>query len=172
LTDQNNEGYNAFVRAEQENYMQTKTPPEQKPQLYAVPKLDEAAIPRPKRTRKPKMPPIPQAILDAMTELEQQHFYFVIDGYQQDYPDMKATDLICLYQAAIEYINLQRVQAKQLKSGEVISMARQHPGVQMRAWLDMMDVTRKARSKGGKAGEDPEEVKQVKEALKALSNAG
>ena len=154
--------------------MSTKTPAEQKPQLYVVNQLDEAAPARRTTGRKPKpkMPAFPQALLDGMSPLEQEHFYFFIESYQQDYPGMKPTDLICLYQAALEYINTLRVQAKQLQSGEVISMARQHPGVQMRAWLDMMDVTRKARTKGKTSDADSEEAKQVKEALRALSSAG
>ena len=152
--------------------MQVKAPAEQKPQLYEVPKLEEAAGPRTGRKRKAKMPPLPQALLDGMSELEQDHFFFFLEAYKEDYPGMKPTDIICLHQAALEYINTLRVQAKQLATGEVISMARQHPGVQMRAWLDMMDVTRKARSKSGKTSqEDSEEVKQVREALKALSTA-
>jgi hypothetical protein len=144
--------------------------PADRPQLYVVPKLDQAAPTRPARARRPKMPALPQALLDGMSELEKEHFYFFLDAYQQDYPSMKPTDIICLHQAALEYINTLRVQAKQLASGEVISMARQHPGVQMRAWLDMMDVTRKARTKG-KTSDESDEAKQVKEALKALSGA-
>lgn len=144
-----------------------------KPQLYIVPKLDVPAPARvsPGRKRKPKMPPLPQGLLDGMAELEREHFWYFIESYQSDYPQMKPTDIICLYQAALEYINTLRVQAKQLASGEVISMARQHPGVQMRAWLDMMDVTRKARTRSGKSQDDSDEVKQAKEALKALSMA-
>ncbi len=153
--------------------MPARTPADQSPQLYSVAMLDEAAEPRPiaGRKRKPKMPALPQALLDGMSTLEQEHFYFFIEAYQADYPGMKPTDMICLHQAALEYINTLRVQARQLATGEVISMARQHPGVQMRAWLDMMDVTRKARTKSGKTQEDSEEAKQVKEALKALSVA-
>lgn len=151
--------------------MTTKTPAEQKPQLYVVTQLDQPAPSRITTGRKPKlkMPPLPQGLLDGMTELEQQHFWYMIDAYQQDYPSMKPTDIICLYQAALEYVNTLRVQAKQLKSGEVISMARQHPGVQMRAWLDMMDVTRKARTRTGKSNEDSDEVKQIRDAFKALA---
>ena len=145
-----------------------------KPQLYVVPKLSIPAPERPKdhHKRKPKMPPLPQGLLDGMSELEREHFWYFIESYQLDYPQMKQTDIICLYQAALEYINTLRVQAKQLASGEVISMARQHPGVQMRAWLDMMDVTRKARTRSGKAQDETEEAKQAKAALKELSMAG
>jgi hypothetical protein len=41
----------------------------------------------------------------------------------------------------------------------------------MRAWLDMMDVTRKARTKGKIQDADSDEAKQVKEGLKALSTS-
>jgi hypothetical protein len=41
----------------------------------------------------------------------------------------------------------------------------------MRAWLDMMDVTRKARTKGKTQDADSDEAKQVREALKALLTA-
>jgi hypothetical protein len=151
----------------------SNSPAEQKPQLYVVTHLDEPAPSRNTTGRKPKpkMPPLPQGLLDGMTELEQQHFWYFIDAYQVDYPSMKPTDVLCLYFAAMEYVNYLRVQAKQFKSGEVISMARQHPGVQMRAWLDMMDVTRKARTRSGKSTDDSEDVQAVKAALKSLSNA-
>lgn len=154
--------------------MPTKAPGAQPAPMYIVSKLDQPAADRPRATghhkSKPKMPPLPQGLLDGMTTLEVEHFWYFIESYQSDYPQMKPTDIICLYQAALEYINTLRVQAKQLASGEVISMARQHPGVQMRAWLDMMDVTRKARTRGKKADDDSEEVAEVKRALKAMSS--
>lgn len=100
-------------------------------------------IGRPRKTL--KLPPLPQEILDGMTPLEQEHFKFFIASFERDYPGMTPSDLLCLNQAAIEYINLLRVQATQMQTKQVISMARQHPGVQLRQWLDAMSVTRKQR---------------------------
>jgi hypothetical protein len=57
----------------------------------------------------------------------------------------------------------------ELSTGELITMARQHSGVQMRALLDMLSVTRKART-AGKKEEDPQLV-EARKALLGLSEA-
>lgn len=117
------------------------------PQTLVVQKLTEAAPAKVGRKRKLKMPPLPQAILDGMTPLEREHFEFLIAAYNDEYGDsLTPADQISLQQAAIEYINLLRVQADQLSTGKIISMARQHPGVQLRQWLDSLSVTRKQRA--------------------------
>jgi hypothetical protein len=146
--------------------------PAMKPEMFSVIRLEtpsQLEEAKPGRKRRLKMPPIPQEVFDGMTALELEHYHFFVEAYQQDYPGMKPTDLICLHQAALEYINTLRVQAKQLKTGEVISMARQHPGVQLRAWLDAMSVTRKARTSAKKDTEESDQAKELKAALKALS---
>lgn len=122
------------------------------------------------RPRKLEMPPLPEEMFEGMTELEQQHFTFFVEAYQKDYPQMSPSDCLCLHQAALEYINLLRVQATQLRKREVISMARQHPGVQLRQWLDQMACTRKARTAGKAPTAEDEDRASLKRALSALSS--
>lgn len=109
------------------------------------------------RPRKLVMPPLPQELLDGMTALELEHYNFFLAAYKADYRITKPSDLLALNQAALEYINLLRVQAQQLKSGQVITAARQHPGVQLRAWLSEMGVTRSKRK-----GDDDEGDAEIK----------
>jgi hypothetical protein len=114
------------------------------------------------------MPDLPQGILDGMTPLEIQHFEHFIRAFREDYPDLTQAQLISLTQAAIEYVNLLRVQAQQLETGQVISMARQHPGVQLRAWLDSLGATRKQQGRDTNEGKENE--KQLREVLSRLSS--
>jgi hypothetical protein len=67
---------------------------------------------------------------------------------------MVPTDYLILHLAGLEYIKYLRVVAEELETGKVISMARQHPGVNMRALLDQLSVTRKARTSRGQKEED------------------
>jgi hypothetical protein len=128
-----------------------------------------AAPPRTGRPRKLRYPPIPQEVLDGMTALEREHFDFFIDSIRQDYQIKLPSDQVALYMAALEYVNLLRVQAHQLKTGEVITAARQHPGVQLRAWLDSMAATRAKRGPA-KDGDDQEQA--FRAGLSKLAGAG
>lgn len=140
--------------------------PYETPKTLRVTPLQTAYRPPAGRPTKLKMPPLPQAIMDGMTDLEKQHFDYFVRSFRQEYPSLSAADLLCLQQAALEYINLLRVQAQQLSTGQVISMARQHPGVQLRQWLDMLSVTRKQR----RAPSDGSEVeKDLRDSLMRLS---
>lgn len=143
--------------------------PQEAPRTLRVAPLQHAYQPPTGRPTKLKMPPLPQEIMDGMSTLERQHFDYFIRSFRQEYPSLSAADLLCLQQAAIEYINLLRVQARQLKSGEVISMARQHPGVQLRQWLDMLSVTRKSRPN---RDEGKEVEKDLRDSLLKLSATG
>lgn len=109
------------------------------------------------RPRKLEMPPLPQELLDGFTELEREHFQFFLDAFRQDYGIKKPSDEIALFNAACEYIQLLRVNATSAKTGEVITAARQHPGVQLRAWLDSMGSTRKQRKDQGEADTEKDE---------------
>jgi len=143
--------------------------PNAKPPTFSVvPLSDESQItaPRVGRPRKLKMPPLPQAILDGMTELEHKHFDYFLESFRDQYPDLTAADQIMLVQAALEYINTLRVQATQLSTGQVITMSRQHPGVQMRAYMDQLSITRKSRKPTERSAED-----DTRDWLTALSQA-
>lgn len=107
-----------------------------------------ALPPETKRSGRPKklrMPPMPQEIMDAMSELEQEHFTFFIESIKEEYPDLTMSDMIYLQQAGLEYINTLRLQVEQLRSGQLVTMSRQHPSVQFRAWIDLLSVSRKQR---------------------------
>lgn len=98
-----------------------------------------------KRTgRRPKLkfPPLPQEIMDAMTDLERAHFEYFIEAIQQD-NKLRPSDYIGLYAAGLEYVAYLRLQASQMATGELVTMSRQHPGVQLRAWLDTMSFSRR-----------------------------
>jgi hypothetical protein len=77
-----------------------------------------------------------------------------IAEYHDLFPDLLATDYRILFLAATAYIKFLRVTANELASGTVLAMSRQHPGVEMRALLDQLSVTRRARSRT--KAEEPE----------------
>lgn len=120
--------------------------------------LSTASIPRPPRVGRPSklvMPPLPQEILDGMKPIEIAHFEFFRDGYLEAYVNKYGkqptpTAQICIVQASLDYINLLRLQAEQMKSGNLVSQARQHPGVQVRAWLQSIGLQEKDYEEGKK----------------------
>jgi hypothetical protein len=124
-------------------------------------------LPRPNgRPKKHAMPPMPQEVLEGMTDLERQHYEYFLRAYKGDYPNMTPSDEIALTMAALEYVNLLRTQAQQMATGEPVSASRQHPGVQLRQWLDSMAATRKQRKNDPAA----EERAAWQEALSGLSH--
>lgn len=136
-------------------------------QLHPVETPTKEQTPAKGRPPRRKMPAMPEEILSGMSPLERQHYDYFLYAIRHDYPNLTPSDEISLQMAAIEYVNLMRVQAKQLQTGETITQARQHPGVQLRAWLDSMHATRKARV-SGKKQDSPEEA-DLRAALSALS---
>lgn len=139
--------------------------------VVKVVRLERAqdATPRRGRPRKLEMPPLPQELLDGFTALERQHFEFFIEAMKADYRIEKPSDMLALHMAACEYINLLRVNATSAASGEVITAARQHPGVQLRAWLDSMSTTRRARRSEG-SDADSSEQQEWAAAMRKLSS--
>ena len=117
------------------------------------------------RPAKLEMPPLPEM---PMTDVEKPLFDFFIAAYRAEYPDLNATDNILLHLAALEYIKWLRIIAEELETGTVISMARQHPGVNMRALLDQLSVTRKARTAGKKEA-DSDDEKELKDFFMSMS---
>lgn len=107
----------------------------------------------------PKMP--------GMTEAEELLFDQFIEEYLDLFPDLLSTDYRILFLAATAYIKFLRVTANELASGTVLAMSRQHPGVEMRALLDQLSVTRRARSRT--KAEEPESA-EVRDFLMQLSD--
>lgn len=119
---------------------------------------------RPPKLEMPDLPDMP------MTPSEKAMFDFWIAAFREQYPDLVPTDHLLLYLAGLEFIKYLRVIAEELETGKVISMARQHPGVNMRALLDQLSVTRKARTTGQK--QDDDTTKQAQEQLAKLFGQG
>lgn len=94
---------------------------------------------KPGRPSSLEMPPLPAEILDNMSENEREHFDYFRSAYEaaaiRKYGRLTPTAEINILQAALDYIHLLRLQAEQIKSGTLVSQARQHPGVQLRSWL-------------------------------------
>lgn len=104
-----------------------------------------------------------------MSDAERRVFDDFITEYMREYPDLTQTDYRLLHLAAIEYIKYIRIAAQELESGQVISMARQHPGTAMRALLDQLSTTRKQRTRGAKQNE-PEEAEELRQILLSIGN--
>lgn len=123
--------------------------------------IDRAAGPAPKRGRPKKnaMPALPLALLESMTDLEREHFHFFIAAIEELYPDLNKLDRLLVRLMACSYIALLRMEAAQMESGQLVTMSRQHPGVQLRAWMDLLSVTRKQRGKVDKDDEAAEFLK-------------
>lgn len=112
------------------------------------------------RPAKLVMPPLPHM---PMSPVEQDLYDFFIAAYHEDYPDLTATDHLLLQLAGYEYIKFLRLISEELESGKLVSMARQHPGVQFRALLDQMSVTRRSRIAHGKPDDDAEGAKEIRD---------
>jgi len=150
--------------------LQTPTKKTQ-PRTGANPSIDTSPItqleePRfsPTKGRPKRQAPMP---LMPMEETEKIFFNGFIEEYLTEYPDMTPTDYRILFLAGIEYIKYLRVAASELENHQVISMARQHPAVNMRALLDQLNATRKLRSKGKPT--EPEDAAELREVLLQLS---
>lgn len=104
------------------------------------------------RPSKLKYPPLPAEIMESMSELEQEHFNYFIEAIKKD-NTLRPSDYIGLYAAGLEYIAYLRLQAWQITSGQQVTMSRQHPGVQLRAWLDTMSFSRRKGDTSGKRNE-------------------
>ena len=130
----------------------------------SIVKSTPSKVGRPPKLEPPDMPEMP------MTEGERALFDFWIAAFKQQYPDLVPTDHLLLFLAGLEFIKYLRIIAMELEEHTVISMARQHPGVNMRALLDQLSVTRKARNQGKTSDDD--EAKRAREELgKLFGNA-
>lgn len=105
------------------------------------------------RPRNLKYPALPAEIMESMTDLEREHFEYFIAAIKAD-NKLRPSDYIGLYAAALEYVAYLRLQASQIASGQLVTMSRQHPGVQLRAWLDTMSFSRRKGTSGEKAESD------------------
>lgn len=131
-----------------------------KPAVDAEP-ITQLEIPRTVATggRPKKLRPMP--VMEGMSDVEQVLFDDFIREYLDEYPDITPTDYRMLFLVAVEYIKYLRIVSKELATGTVLSMARQHPGTNMRALQDQLSFTRKARMHGkAPANEDEEKLRE------------
>jgi hypothetical protein len=119
------------------------------PRLEAPP---PTPIKSPGRHKKLTYPGLPQEIYDGMTEIERAHFDWFIQTARR-LVEGEEFDELGIHMAGLDYIQLLRMQARQLASGELVSQARQHPGVQLRQWLEITSLSRKSRP--AKKEDDP-----------------
>lgn len=114
------------------------------------------------------MPPLPQEIYEGMSDLERQHFDFFVEAFMHELPDPSPIEIICVRMGALDYINSLRLQVEQLRSGQLVTMSRQHPAVQLRAWID---AALRRRKQGGKElTQEQEERASLKSVLLGLSS--
>lgn len=134
-----------------------------KPITQLEPQRQVATGGRPKKLR-------PMPMLDGLSDAEKILFNDFIEENLAEYPDISATDYRMLFLIGAEYIKYVRVVEEELRSGKVLSMARQHPGTNMRALQDQLSITRKARMHG-KPQDGGEEAEKLREILYQVSKS-
>lgn len=137
------------------------------PTIPAKPIIQFQQPRKPGRPTKASLPPLPKY---PMEPEEQAIFDAFVKGYNEEYPDLTDTDQLILHLAAAEYVKCLRVLQEEFDTNKILSQARQHPSVQLRAYLDQLSVTRKQRDKKP-AGTD-EEKNQAESFLMGLSQKG
>ena len=139
------------------------------PSVDAEP-ITQLELPRTVATggRPKKLPPMP--VMDGLSDTEKVLFDGFINEYLTEYPDITPTDYRMLFLVAVEYIKYLRIVSKELTSNKVMSMARQHPGTNMRALQDQLSITRKARMHG-KPPSDGEDAERLREILYQVSKS-
>ena len=97
--------------------------------------------------------------LEGMSEPETQRYELFLNYMRSEYDDLTPFDHMLVELAAIEYVKYLRWLAKEIKTGETASMARQNPGVQMRENLKMLSIWRKDRANApGKVEDDADKI--------------
>lgn len=116
-----------------------KRTPTDKPEVLSVPQL--TVLPRGSsgRPRKPERPDF------HFSDEEQVRYDWFLHCFDKEYPDLTPSDWLILELAGVAYIKLLRMNAVEIESGQLITMARQNPSTDFTRYLDMLSVTRKAR---------------------------
>lgn len=105
--------------------------------LQATPKR----VGRPPAVKRPEPP-----AFEWQSEYEHELYEWFIDCIERDYPNMKDSDKLLLPLAAAEYVKWMRLLGNEIKSGELVTQARQHPGQMFSRLLDsVLGTTRKQR---------------------------
>lgn len=110
----------------------------------------------PRMGRPPKLPPAPMPDFE-MSPDEQYIFRYFIDAIKADYPKLAPSDLLLLPICAAEYVKYLRMLQREMKSGELVTMSRQHPGTMFARFMaQLLGTTRASRLKN--KPEDPEDA--------------
>lgn len=133
---------------------QRRTPTDM-PETLKVVRLTQERTKKAGRKKKLTVPELPAEIWDAMSSVEQAYYTFWTESVREENPDLTNSDHIYLMLAGLELINVLRTAEKQISAGELITMARQHPGLQFRSLVDMLSVSRKARKSSDKGDKEP-----------------
>lgn len=101
----------------------------------------------PKRNGRPPNAKRPQPpAFDWQSDYERELYEWFIACIEADYPNMKESDKLLLPLAAAEYVKWMRLVGNEVKSGELVTQARQHPGQMFSRLLDsILGTTRKQR---------------------------
>src|SRR5258708_19834780 len=108
--------------------------------LEAAPQKSGRPVGRPAKMEMPALPEL------ALNPVEQDLLDYFLWAYHTEFPDLKPTDNLILFLAAVEWIKYLRMIREELETGKLVTMSRQHPGVSLRGLLDQLSVTRKART--------------------------
>jgi hypothetical protein len=127
--------------------------PTSSPDIFSLAPV-EAAQPRLGRPRTKLIP----LSLDGLTPAESQRYELFINYMHKEYEDLTPFDMLLVEVAAVEYIKYLRWLANEIKTGEAASMARQHPGVQMRENLKLLSVWRKDRANSPKSDDSVDKI--------------
>jgi hypothetical protein len=101
-------------------------------------------------------PPTPPQF-EWQNDYERDLYEWLVDRYPVDYPGLKDTDLVFLYIAAAETVKYMRLLGTEIQSGELVTMARQHPGQMLARILDsLLGTTRNKRLARGDDKTDDE----------------
>jgi hypothetical protein len=131
--------------------------PNARPEILNLPLVTSA---RPKRGRPRKtaadLPPMELRLSDA----ERARYELFVNYLVSEVPNLTPFDLLLLEACALEYIKYLRWLANEIDTGEVASMSRHHPGVQMRENLRMLSIWRKDRAADKKADAEVDKIVQ------------
>jgi hypothetical protein len=121
-----------------------------------------------RRGRPPKytQPPIPQELLDGMSDLEKEWYFYFIKTIKEEYPDLSRFDLIQVHVLLAPcFVSCMRLETQQMSKKELVMMSRQDPRTQFNNLMNSLSVRRRDRKQ-----EKHEEKSEVKDYIMGLVN--
>jgi hypothetical protein len=118
--------------------------PSDKPESFSVEPLK--LVPKEKGKPGPKKAPEWNYLALDFKEPEQERFAYFVWSIEKIIKNPTPFDKILIELAAIEYVKYLRIAQYEVQKNTSITMARQHPGTQMRALIDLLSISRKSRN--------------------------